>query len=441
MELNRFVKTVASTLGAEFSIHLLTLGTTVLVVRSLTPADYGALSLFMIFSQTLGYLANLGLPQAIIFYIGKQRTNLARLATNALFLQSVIGIITAGLVYGLRPLLAGTFLKTLPVTIYPWLLVMFLANLIDNFAFSINRALQQFFIFNLRRMLTPAFYLIAMLICFALHQVHFDRIIGIYVTIQCALTLLFLIQTLRQTKLDWKIDWRLNRGMTLYGIKSYLQILAGHLVYQIDIYLIAALTNASQVAFYSLAVGLANLIWYLPNTVGLVLFPTLSAVQEATEIHRFSARVCRHTLWLTALAGLGLAVAGPWCIQIFYGAKYLAAAKVIWYIMPGVVIMSIYKVLTRNFSSRNRQQIPMVAAALALLVNVALNFWWIPRYGIYGAAVASTISYTLAGGWLLFKVRQESKLPWREFLVLSQEDWSFYRNLFARSRQDVATQI
>ncbi|MCI0516030.1 oligosaccharide flippase family protein, partial [candidate division KSB1 bacterium] len=296
MDLNRFVKTVVSTLGTEFGIHLLMLGTTMLVVRNLTPDDYGVLSLFLTLAQTLGYLANLGLPQAVIFFIGKQRAALDRVATNTLFLFIIIGCLTIGLIYGLRPVFASSFLKALPLNIYPWLLVMILANLVDNFSFSVNRALQQFFLFNIRRLLTPAFYLIAILISYGMQQIHLVRVIGIYVTIQCAVTLLFLIQTLRQTKLEWKLDWRLNRAMTSYGIKSYLQILAGHLVYQIDIYLIAALTNTSQVAYYTLAVSLANLIWYLPNTVGLVLFPTLSAVQNEMEIHRFSARVCRHTL-------------------------------------------------------------------------------------------------------------------------------------------------
>jgi len=224
-----------------------------------------------------------------------------------------------------------------------------------------------------------------------------------------------------------------------YGIKSYLQILTGHLIYQIDLYLIAYLLSAKQVAFYSIAVGVATLLWYLPNTIGVVLFPTLSSIHNDEEIHMFSAEVCRHTLFITFIGAVGLGLAGKYLILFFFGAEYIESVNAMLFILPGIVAMSIYKVLTRNFSSRNRQQVSIMAAAISLVVNIGLNFILIPKYGIEGAAIASTISYILAGAILVLVVKMESGISLRKMLFIDKSDIKFYIEAISKFPQKCLT--
>ena len=42
-----------------------------------------------------------------------------------------------------------------------------------------------------------------------------------------------------------------------------------------------------------------------------------------------------------------------------------------------------------------------MAAAVGIPINIALNLWWIPRYGALGAAVASSVSYAVVTGVVL----------------------------------------
>jgi O-antigen/teichoic acid export membrane protein len=111
-------------------------------------------------------------------------------------------------------------------------------------------------------------------------------------------------------------------------------------------------------------------------------------------------------------------LAASWLfVPLVYGAPYRASVPPLLILLPGVISMGIFKVLTRNFTSRNRQQISILASSVALVLIVSLNLFLIPRWGVAGAALASTIGYTAAGMVLLTFFLRDSKLPWQEVLL------------------------
>jgi len=182
--------------------------------------------------------------------------------------------------------------------------------------------MQNFVLFNIRRFLTPAGHLLGISFLLLFIGPSLKSVVTVIMAINVALTVWFLSKVLSITSFRFQQDWASIKSFVTYGIKSYLQILSGHLIYQIDLYLIAYFLGAKQVAFYSIAVGMATLLWYIPNTVGIVLFPTLSSVQNEKEIHRFSGVVCRNTLLITALGAICLGLVGKYVVLLFYGDLY-----------------------------------------------------------------------------------------------------------------------
>jgi len=69
--------------------------------------------------------------------------------------------------------------------------------------------------------------------------------------------------------------------------------------------------------------------------------------------------------------------------------------------LPGIVMISLYLILTRNFTSRNRQQVTWSPAVAALAINVGCNWFLIPASVFSGAAVSTAISYSVAALILL----------------------------------------
>lgn len=436
---NVFSMDVVGTFSTELGMHILSFVTTIVIVRNLSTADFGIFSLLISFSLTLCYFSTLGLPQAVVYFIGKRKEPLEKIVSLSLFLFLCIAISIATIGYAFKGYPLNSFLKELPGHYFLPLLILFFFTLLDSYLLSIIRGIQNFLLFNIRRLLTSVGNLLG--ICFLLlfFGLSLGSVVTVFICISVAFTVWFFFKVISITSFRLYLNWATVKSFFTYGIKSYLQILAGHLIYQIDLYIIAYLLGAKQIAFYSIAVGIATLLWYLPNTVGVVLFPALSSEDNEKDIHIFSALVCRHTLVTTSLGAICLALIGKYLILLFYGAQYIRSVNAMLLILPGVVAMSIYKILTRNFSSRNRQQVSIMAATISLIVNICLNFAWIPKYGIEGAALASTVSYIFAGALLVFKVKLDSDMPLRKLLVVNASDIRSYVEAISRFQKRYLT--
>jgi len=216
-------------------------------------------------------------------------------------------------------------------------------------------------------------------------------------------------------------DRRLAGEAIGFGLKSYAQNLVSHLNYRLDVYLLALFLPPAQVAYYTIATSIAEVVWYIPNSVGTVLFPKLSTERE-DWVHGVTAEVCRHTVLATGLASLAVLATGWWLIPFFYGTAYRPAIAPLLILTPGIMAMAVYKVLTRNFTSRHRQQVSILAASVALVLNVGLNVYLIPRWGVEGAAVSSLVSYVVSAAVLVAVFRRETGMPLRRLFILRQAD-------------------
>ena len=120
---------------------------------------------------------------------------------------------------------------------------------------------------------------------------------------------------------------------------------------------------------------------------------------------------------------------GRLAIVTLYGPAYEPAAGPLVWIAWGIVMMSQYVLLSRDFTARDRQVINVIAAYVALGGNVGLNYYLIPRMGILGAAIGTATSYSVAAVLLYAFFLRESGLPWHEPLIPRAEDLERWRRL------------
>jgi O-antigen/teichoic acid export membrane protein len=97
-------------------------------------------------------------------------------------------------------------------------------------------------------------------------------------------------------------------------------------------------------------------------------------------------------------------------------------------------MMSMYVLLSRNFTSRNKQAVNIVAAYLALGGNLGLNVLLIPPLGITGAAIATAASYATAALLLLGFFLYDSGLAWHDVLIVKRSDFAMWRRILSGLR-------
>ncbi|MHB8958671.1 MAG: oligosaccharide flippase family protein [Candidatus Limnocylindrales bacterium] len=216
------------------------------------------------------------------------------------------------------------------------------------------------------------------------------------------------------------------RELLSYGLRMYPASMSSFFSYRADVYLLALLgTSSSELGLYSIAVGLAELVFFLPDSVVIVFFPHVAGGtrQEADEQ---SAVVTRVTIVATGMAAVPLAIAAVFAVHILLPA-YVGGLPALFLLLPGVVMLSASKTLSAYLNGIGRGGIVSVTALIALATNIACNLVLIPHFGIRGAATSSLISYSL-GAVLQMMIASHltGKTP-RDYLVPTRADLRMVR--------------
>src|SRR5262249_46519962 len=135
-----------------------------------------------------------------------------------------------------------------------------------------------------------------------------------------------LITVRRWFPFSFRLDVPLLKEELRFGFKSHIQVLAQHLHLRADAYIVAYFLDPTQVAFYTLAVRLAEFMLDVPESIGMVLYPKLAALNDEA-MHELTAQACRRTVLVTAVGAVILSLLGPWVIVLWYGAAYAPAGR------------------------------------------------------------------------------------------------------------------
>jgi O-antigen/teichoic acid export membrane protein len=429
----RFVRDSASVFATQIGVILLGIGTSVVTARALGPHDRGLFQLLMLLPTTLSNFVKLGIPQANVYYMRRRGASAGRIATNSLWLALVLG---GGLALGCwlwRDTLLAPFLRKAPVAALPPTLLLLPFVLVQAFFLGILQAEERFREYSLQQVVPTVLGLIGMPVALFWFRAGLMGAVVTQTAIIAGVTLWLVWRVRRTAHFGLEPDRELMGGMLSFGGKSYLQTLASTLHFRIDQYMIGYLLSPAQVGLYAIAVNLTNLLLKVPDATGTVLFPRLAGASER-DAHAQTSAVCRHTLFITVVAAVGYLLFGGLLVRLLYGEAYAGAVRPMLFMLPGVVMLSLYLLLTRNFTSRDRQGVNIAAAATALAVNVGLNCVLIPRWGITGAAVSTAVSYSLAALVLLVVFVRESGHTLRQTLIVRRKDLDSYVRLAARTR-------
>ncbi len=428
------LRDVFGTYGTRVVNIGLSMITGIITARMLGPHNRGIFALVYLFASTVVTFGKLGLSQANVYSIRRHQIPPERVASNALFVALALGAVFASTVWFFRAHLLSTFLRGVPVWAVVAALPLIPVLLFESYFNAIIQALGQFSLYNRRLMIGTASLVAGMFVFLVVIRGGLEAAILVVVLNPIVMDTWLLVTVWRMLHMRLRLDFGLLRRELRFGVKSHVQVLAQHLHLRADVYLVAYFLNPSEVAFYVLAVRLAEFMLDIPRSVGMVLYPRLASLDDR-EMYRLAAQGCRRTLLVTSSAAIAISLIGPLLIVLWYGHAYAPAAKPLPFIAMGIVMMSILVLLTQTFTSRGKQQVNIVVGFVALIGNLGLNVVLIPAMGIVGAALASAISYSVAACLLIVLFVRASKLSVAEVLLPRRDDFRFFASLVSRATQ------
>jgi O-antigen/teichoic acid export membrane protein len=179
-----------------------------------------------------------------------------------------------------------------------------------------------------------------------------------------------------------------------FGLKGYIGNVLQFFNYRLDMFFVNYFIGSASVGIYGVSVAFAEILWYFPNAVGFVIFPK-ATVTRPEVMSGFTPKVFWITLGVTALGAIGLVVLGKSLIQLIFSLDFVGSYLPMLVLLPGVVLLGGAKVLTNEIAGWGYPQYNSFSAGVALILTVILDLILIPRFGILGAALASSICYTV----------------------------------------------
>ncbi len=387
----RLVRYVVFTAGMRVAALALGLASTVVIARTLGPSGQGVVAVLWFVGGLAVQLGNLGLHIAATYFVAQERARLSPIVSLSGVQSALLGGPLAALLVWLAHSQPGWFVGVAPhyVALFALAAPFMLAAL---FFQSTLLGLERIGAYN--GIETGGRALLLLLLLITLVGLGADLVLAVVclVATQVAVCLGYAI-ALRRAGAEWRL--RFPPGFVSaalrYGLKAYFTALFAFLVIRSNLFLVNYLRGTAAAGLYSVAVSLADQALLLPTIIGAMLFPAVARPQEARE--QLTLQVSRQTVALMLVLLVVLAAVARPVFRLLYGVAFLESASAFHWLLPGIFLLSVEIVLAQHLAAVGFPRALVYVWLAGFLLNLPLNLVLIPRWGIVGAAAASSLSY------------------------------------------------
>ncbi len=398
----------------------------ILVVRTLGPEGKGDYALLINMGYLFMVLLGQSLTTGVAYLVSQNRTALGKLSIQLLGIGGLQVVVAFGLLAGVqRTPLSPAFLPS-----DAGLLVLALGaalpvvqNLQEYWRHSLvarNEAVEANQLVMAQRMLQVGFILVlGALYLWGGLRFDYVLIIGLTVLSFALANGLFLY------KLSPHFTWGDSglKEIVRFSIPCYLGDLFKMLNYRMDIFFVSFFHGAREVGFYSTAVGTANLILMIAQAFAINLFPKVAASQDSPEENaQRTAQIVRIILWFNLACSIGLGGVSFWLLPFLYTPVFINSVPPLLLLLPGTWLLSLTFVLSSYINGIGKPRVNTYISVISLVVTVALDIILIPTFSKEGAAVASSLAYSVSAMLMLGYFIRTTHLPLRTVFLLNRDD-------------------
>lgn len=216
------------------------------------------------------------------------------------------------------------------------------------------------------------------------------------------------------TRAPGPADGTALRATARVGARGAVSTALIFLLYRSDVFLVGWFLGAGPLGVYAIAIVMAEMMQRLPNVAGTVMLPKVLGGDD--DDHALSLALSRWVLRFGLVAAAAIVAGGAQVIAWSFGAAFAGAWEPLVWMLPGLVVAGFASVLNTKLAGLGYPPVTVWAPAAAFAANVALNLLLIPRLGLRGAALATSIAYALWAALVTAEYRRRTHVAWVRFL-------------------------
>ncbi len=419
--LNKFaVSTFASTV-MRFGLRLVK---NVVFTRLLGPFDRGVYGLITTIPRLITIIGDLGYGLGSIYLVSKKKCDIQKVLSNTILFAAVLGLVLMGICYGV--LSFEKILKDDVRVIKPFMWIVLLTLpffLLETKMSNLLIGLKKIHDLNFFNTLFSGLPVVLMVFLWLITGRALQAALWAWALSIVIVSIGEMWRISPGSIFPLKFSWTYLKDSLFYGARSYVSTISNEFVRHVDIILVASMLGAEALGYYTTCVAISEILLTLPDAISLPFLP-IRLEMEQKHAKGFSPFVIRNLLFLMLLACIVTAVFGKWIIILLFGREFLPSYQAILFLLPGILSLSIYNLIKVDIYSHDRPGFVSWIAILALVINVGLNLILIPRLGINGAALSSTVAYSFSTICLLVYLIRLTHSSYRDILLFRFSDWA-----------------
>ena len=364
--------------------------------RFLSPADYGRLAVITLFTTILALLLEFGQRTAFFrFYFDSDSLEARRRLTGTVFIFLLLAAVAISLPLILffdriaRPLIQDT-------SLVPLVRIALIGAIFDvgsTVPFAIFRAKQQAVQYA---SLSLARFLVGVMLSITAIVVLRWGVIGLVYANLLTSALFFLIcLTLTMRDIEWTMEFGLLKQLLRFGLPLVPASFAYWALNFSDRFFLQKYSDLTQVGLYSISYSIAGVLHMMMGWFNTAYAPYCYSIAKEPDARAVYARMTVYSITFLTLVGLGLSLFAREALTVLTPPTYHGAARIVPFVVLAYLFFELYYILSFAFDlTKKTAYAPFIIGAGAV-INLVLNLILIPPLGMFGAAIATLLSYML----------------------------------------------
>ncbi|WBV54992.1 polysaccharide biosynthesis C-terminal domain-containing protein [Chryseobacterium daecheongense] len=406
MKQNTIVKTFIS----RFLILILNFGLVIYTTNMWGSEGKGTISIVIADLTIVGFFCNIFVGSSVTYFASKYKTEQILLYA---YLWSVLIGIAVPLIFSIiRPVEYLSYLIGLSV------LSSLLAANINLFVGQQNIRM-----FNLYTILQQVVHIVFIIII--VYLINITSVVSYFIAQLSCFAVLFItssFQILRYCEIG-RISFskKIRNKLFDYGWKTQLSAFLQFLNNRLSFYFLEFFKGITSVGVFSIGIAFSEAIWTVSKSLSVVLYSDV----VNTSNHNIAIEKTKISLKISFLVTLLfiiiiLLLPAQFYVMIF-GKDFSETKRITLFLSPGILAIAVSNIIGYYFAGVNKLRILNIKSVIGLIFTIVSSFFIIPRWGITGACIITSVSYCISSGLLFWKFYELTEFHIRDFMISKSE--------------------
>lgn len=216
---------------------------------------------------------------------------------------------------------------------------------------------------------------------------------------------------------ELKGTWSITlREMSRHGFWIQLANISQLLNYRLSYYLLQKLlpeNNYSALGYYATAINLAEASWVVSKSLAMIQYARISNTQNPIEIRRLSTQMWKIAFYSAFLIIVVLLMipAGIWDVVFGSADDFEQIRPLLIILSPGIFFMALNNTMSAHLAGLGLYDLNARVSGVGLILTAVTAPVLILQLGFYGAALSTSISYSLSTIYQTKIFLRESRIP------------------------------